>query len=104
VISADLVQIVDLTVKEARDIRPFTDTTDDGRHYIELVRIDDDCEACEHRETRIVENDDGHRVEDRAVYRLKDTIRTIPLCREHLKTQPHHIELRDDLPEVESDG
>lgn len=72
-----LVQFVDLTLPEADGIRGFAMTTDDGRHYIELVEADGQCEGCDGNES--------------TVYRLKQTTHTCLLCRDHLKKQPYHL-------------
>lgn len=97
---ADLVQVVDLTVPEAAGIRGFTHTTDDGKHYIELVEETGICDACPHdEEAQLVEHDDGYRVNQQTVYRIKGNTRTAHLCRDHLEQQPTHIDLRDTVPQ-----
>lgn len=97
---ADLVQVVNLTVPEAAGIRGFTHTTDDGKHYIELVKETGTCDACPHdnEEAQLVKHDDGYRINQQTVYRIKGNTRTGHLCRDHLKQQPTHIALLDDIP------
>jgi hypothetical protein len=89
---ADLKQYVDMTVPEADGLKGYTQTTDDGKHYVPHKPAEGHCERCPD-EDELRETDDGVAVATQTVYRPNGDKHATGLCRDHLAKQPMTIGL-----------
>lgn len=87
--SADLIQIVDMTQPEADGIASYVEIDSGGRHVLELVETEGECDACD-GEPELVETEHGVEVRDEPVYKIAGADQSGLLCQEHVAQQPYH--------------
>lgn len=86
---SSLFQIVDMTQPEVDGIGPHVKLDSGGRHVLELVEAEGDCDVCD-REPELVETEDGITVRETTVYKIAGAGQSGLLCQEHVAQQPYH--------------